>query len=103
MSQVCKPNPVSRKRDGNYLSSSDITTRIKRSTRNYQSEQLCLVYKYTKSPLHDLAPSGVYTDPNKSGLQKWTSVITNKAVGSYPAISPLSQTHETVYFLLHFP
>lgn len=91
MSQVYKPNLVSHKWDGNYLSSSDITIRIKRSTRNYQSEQLCSVYLYTESPLHDLAPSGVYTDSKLMELQKWTFAITNKAVGSYPAISPLSQ------------
>jgi len=75
--------------DGNYLSSSDITTRIKRSTRDYQSEQLCSAS--AENPLHDLAPSGVCTDPNKLGFQLRTFVITNKAVGSYPAISPLSR------------
>lgn len=90
MNQTNKPNSVlPTSRDGNYLSSPDIAIGILRSTRRNTGEQPALQNR--KNLLLDLAPSGVYSDPDKVGTPfKGTSAITDKAVGFYPTISPVS-------------
>ncbi len=103
MMQAYKPNSVSRL-VGMAIIYLDLTLLLNSSglPKTFKANNPDLTY-LLDSLLHDLAPSGVYTDPDNSRFHFWTSVITNKAVGSYPAFSPLSHDSGTVFFLLHFP
>ena len=58
---------------------------------DYQSEQLCSPAKPERIFLFDLASGVVYLASN----------VTIKAVGSYPAFSPLPGMNREVYFLWH--
>lgn len=103
MIRIYKPNSVTPKNQGgNYLSRPNIAVWLQRSTRKHYGRTTRFQRK--ERFLLDLAPGGACLDPEIFGIPiKGTTAITDDAVGSYPAFSPLPRKAGAVYFLWRYP